>query len=68
MNERLLTARELAHFLGLAPATILDKWEAGQLPGFKLPGGAVRFRVSEIESWLDGCRRGPDLVADRPRL
>ena len=47
MAERLLTARELANYLGLAPATILDKWERGELPGFKF-GRAVRFDLAEV--------------------
>jgi excisionase family DNA binding protein len=57
--ERLLTARELADYLGFAPGTVLDKFERNELPGFKLPGGAVRFRWSEIEAWLEQARRGP---------
>jgi excisionase family DNA binding protein len=61
--DRLLTARELADYLGYAPGTILDKWEAGQLPGFKLPGGAVRFRPSEVEAWLEQHRAGPTVTA-----
>ena len=56
---RLVTARELAELLSLSPATVLDKWERGELPGFKLPGGAVRFRASEIDAWLEEHRRGP---------
>ncbi len=47
MSDRLLTARELADYLGLAPATILDKWERGELPGFKF-GRAVRFDLEEV--------------------
>ena len=58
MSDRLVTARELADYLGLSPSTILDMWERGQLPGFKI-GRAVRFRPSEVEVWLEGCRRGP---------
>ena len=57
-DVRLLTARELADFLALSPATVLDKWERGELPGFKI-GTAVRFRPSEVQQWLEGCRRGP---------
>jgi excisionase family DNA binding protein len=45
--DRLLTARELAAYLGLAPATVLDKWERGELPGFKF-GRAVRFDLGEV--------------------
>lgn len=59
MTERLLTARELAGLLGLSPATVLDWHEAGRIPSFKLPTGPVRFRASEVETWLEGCRRGP---------
>ena len=61
MTERLLTARELAEILGLSPATILDRFERGELPGFRLfgrKGGPVRFRESEIEAALDGWRVG----------
>lgn len=56
--ERLLTAREVAELLLLSPATVLDWFEAGELPGFRCKGrvGApVRFRESRIleliEEW-----------------
>jgi excisionase family DNA binding protein len=62
-----LTARELGELLGLSPATVLDWWEAGRLPGFKLGGRAVRFRVSEVEAWLEESRRGP-APSGRPRI
>jgi excisionase family DNA binding protein len=57
-GEGLLTARELAEYLRLSPATVLDWFEAGRLPGFKLNGRAVRFRLSEVEAWLEENRRG----------
>ena len=56
--ERLMTAREVADYLGFAPATVLDWFEAGRLPGFKL-GTAVRFRASEVEAWLEQRRVAP---------
>jgi excisionase family DNA binding protein len=59
--ERLLTARELADILGVKPATVLDWFEAGRLPGFRLGGrfgSPVRFRWSEVEAWLEEHRRG----------
>lgn len=58
MSDRLLTARELAEYLGLSTATVLDWHEAGRVPSFKL-GHAVRFRESEVQSWLEEHRRGP---------
>ena len=62
MTERLLTAREVAELLGLSAATVLDWHEAGRIPSFKLPTGPVRFRPSEVEAWLESCRRGPCTV------
>jgi excisionase family DNA binding protein len=47
VSDRLLTARELAEVLGLAPATILDKWERGEFPGYRF-GRAVRFDLDEV--------------------
>lgn len=57
MSERLLTSRELAALLGFSPAWVQDQFEAGKLPGFRV-GGRLRFRLSEVEAWLEGCR-GP---------
>ena len=58
MTERLLTARELADYLGFAPATVVDWAEQGKVPAFKV-GGRLRFRLSEVEDWLEASRRGP---------
>ena len=61
VTERLLTARELADVLGLSPATVLARFEAGDLPGFRLfgrKGGPVRFRESEILNALEAWRFG----------
>ena len=60
----LLRAREVAELLGLSPATVLDHFERGDLPGFRLfgkKGGPVRFRLSEIEAQLARWRvNGPE--------
>jgi excisionase family DNA binding protein len=57
MSERLLTARELGQLLGFSAATIVDWAEAGRVPAFKI-GGRLRFRLSEVESWLETKRAG----------
>jgi excisionase family DNA binding protein len=62
--ERLLTARELAELLGLSAGTVLDWFERGDLPGFRLlgrKGGPVRFRESEVLAELERWRVGPNL-------
>ena len=64
--ERLLTARELADVLSLSPSTVLDRFEAGTLPGFRLGGrvgSPVRFRWSEVEAWLEEGRVGPQVLS-----
>jgi excisionase family DNA binding protein len=62
VTEGLLTARELAELLGMSRDWVFDRWEAGDLPGFRIGGGArgpVRFRLSEVEAVLETWRRGP---------
>jgi predicted DNA-binding transcriptional regulator AlpA len=73
--DPLLTAAELGEWLGLKPSTVLDRFERGDLPGFRLfskrdkagrPNGAVRFRLSEVEAWLEEQRRGPSPARQHP--
>lgn len=52
MTDRLLTARQVADRLGVTAETILRWTRRGDLPGFKLPGGAIRFRSADIDAWL----------------
>jgi len=65
VSDRLLTTREVAAFLGLSSETVLRRYRAGELPGIRLGSNVLRFRESELEAWLAGCRRGPVLAAAR---
>jgi excisionase family DNA binding protein len=56
--DRLLTARQVADLLGVSVASVLRRWRAGELPGFRLSTNCLRFRESEIAGWLE-ARRGP---------
>jgi hypothetical protein len=61
MNERLLTAAQLGALLGLRAGTVLDRFERGDLPGYRLfgrKGGPVRFRLSEVEAMLESWKAG----------
>jgi excisionase family DNA binding protein len=55
MSERLLNTRELGELLGFSAGWVQDRYEADDLPGFKL-GGRLRFRSSEVEAWLESKR------------
>jgi excisionase family DNA binding protein len=58
VTDRLLTTREVAAFLGVSPETVLRRWRAGELPGYRLGSNVLRFRESEIEAWLESAAHG----------
>jgi excisionase family DNA binding protein len=56
VQERYITAREVAERVGLSPDTILRYYRDGRIPGRRLQGTIrpVRFLWSEIEAAWDG--------------
>lgn len=52
-NEKLLTKKELAHFLNVSVKMIDRKVSMNELPYLKV-GWLVRFKQSEIQKWLLG--------------
>jgi excisionase family DNA binding protein len=58
VSERLLSARELGELLGFSASTIVDWTERGEVPAFKV-GGRLRFRESEVLTWLEARRVAP---------
>jgi excisionase family DNA binding protein len=59
--SRFVTARELAELLGVSTETVLRWTRDGKLPGFRMPGGALRYRDSDLALWLS------ERATDRPR-
>lgn len=57
----ILTIREVAEYLKLNEKTTYRLVAEGKIPGFKV-GGAWRFRLSEIERWIEAqekqCAKG----------
>ena len=58
MSGPLLTTPQVAELLGVSPATVLRRWRAGELPGFRLASNCVCFDGDEIDAWLAARRRG----------
>ncbi len=58
MSSPLLTTRQVAEQLGLSPATVLRRWRAGDLPGFRLASNCLRFDANELEAWLEQRHKG----------
>jgi excisionase family DNA binding protein len=50
-SERPITVREAAVFLGVSPSLVYAYVERKQIPHFRMMGRAIRFRLSELESW-----------------
>jgi excisionase family DNA binding protein len=55
---RLVTARELADTLGVSAETVLRWTRRGDLPAIRLPGGAIRYRESDLDAWLASRETG----------
>jgi len=51
----LLTARQVADLLGVSAETVLRWTRRGELPAIRLPGGAIRYRQTELDNWLATC-------------
>ena len=56
MNDRLLTTRQVADYLGFSPETVLRRYRDGSIPGYRLASNVLRFREPDIEAWLEGRR------------
>ena len=59
MPEKLLNPRQVAEWLGVSPAWVLDHASGRRrpyLPSVKL-GKVVRFRREDVEQFLQDCRR-----------
>ena len=52
MQDRFLTTREAADFLGLSLSTLYTWVSEKRIPFHRL-GRALRFRLTELEDWLD---------------
>lgn len=49
----LIGVMELSKYLGLTRDTIYRELKAGSLPGFRLGVKLWRFRVSDIDAWIN---------------
>jgi excisionase family DNA binding protein len=63
MTGSLLTAREVGELLGVSSETVLRWTRRGDLPGFRLPGGALRFRSDDLDLWLSQRATGTGTLA-----
>jgi hypothetical protein len=58
-----MTASQVAERIGFSPDWVLDRFEAGDVPGYRFgrKGGPVRFSWADWELFLRRCRVGPNV-------
>jgi excisionase family DNA binding protein len=61
-----LTLGQAAHFLGVAHSTIRKWSDQGRVPAFYTPGGHRRFRLSDLEVFIE--RSGPGRRGSEPHV
>ena len=53
MNQHLLTTREAASILGVSKAFLeRDRWAGARIPFIKLGSRAVRYRLEDLETYV----------------
>ncbi len=52
--EQLLRSHEAAALLAISPRKLWELENAGQIPSVRF-GRAVRYRLSDIKSWIASC-------------
>lgn len=55
LARRPLTEGQAAAYLSLSPATLRDRRSLGLPPTFRKAGSAVRYRVADLDAFLDGA-------------
>jgi excisionase family DNA binding protein len=53
-----LTISEAARLLGVSLSTVRRWSDAGVLPSYRTPGGQRRYNRDQLDSFLNGLRRG----------
>ena len=66
VSERLLTAREVGELLGLSTESVLRRWRRGDMPAFRLATNVLRFRESEVDTWLEGLHERAGAGGEAP--
>ena len=65
-GDRLVNRAEVARIVGLERSTIYRHMKSGAFPlPLQIARGTVRWRLSEIEAWIDSRPRGTGVTVDR---
>lgn len=55
MNKNLLNTKQAAEYLSVSMAFLeRDRWAGARIPFIKVGSRAVRYRMSDLDNYLDG--------------
>ncbi|TNC96556.1 MAG: hypothetical protein FD121_1092 [Gallionellaceae bacterium] len=58
MQDKLLTSKEAAPLLGVSVAFLeRDRWAGARVPFIKIGSRAVRYRLSDLNTYIESCLR-----------
>jgi len=58
MQDKLLTSKEAAPLLGVSVAFLeRDRWAGARVPFIKIGSRAVRYRLSDLNTYIESCVR-----------
>jgi len=58
MQHQLLNTQEAAKYLGVSVAFLeRDRWAGARVPFIKVGSRAVRYKQSDLELYIEQCRR-----------
>jgi excisionase family DNA binding protein len=57
----------LSIYLNIKPKTLYAKAEAGEIPHYRI-GRIIRFRLDEIDAWLERCRHDRPQAAGKNKI
>ena len=57
----LLNVGQAADFLGVSPASLRSWSDQGKLPVYRTPGGQRRYRVKDLELFIESWRERPGI-------
>ena len=63
-KHKLITVPKLSEYLHIKEKNIYAKVEAGEIPHYRI-GRLIRFRLDEIEAWLETCRNQKGQVTEQ---
>lgn len=58
-NRLLLNVKEVAELTGFSVGTLYHLVSQQRIPFVRISSRCVRFRISDIEKWLDGLHQAP---------